>query len=106
MTCFALFASRRNAMTPDIASAHAHCYRHRAEVEASASCGCFYCLAVFPPSRISEWVDWPEGTPADLELSLGTTALCPECGIDSVIGSASGLPIDAKFLSAMQAHWF
>ena len=34
------------------------------------------------------------------------TALCPKCGIDSVIGTKSGYPITKEFLGQMQAHWF
>jgi hypothetical protein len=34
------------------------------------------------------------------------TALSPECGIDSVIGSASGYPVTLDFLRRMQEHWF
>jgi hypothetical protein len=34
------------------------------------------------------------------------TALCPKCGIDSVIGSVSGYPIERGFLKKMHDHWF
>jgi hypothetical protein len=57
--------------------------RHRDEILGSEVCGCFYCPAVFPPSKIKEWVDTKDG--------IGQTALCPKCDIDSVIGSNSGL---------------
>lgn len=83
---------------PHIAAAHQHCIRHQAAILASGRCGCFYCLATFPPTAIRTWV--PEHRPR------GRTALCPHCGIDSVIGSASGYPITAEFLSQMQQHWF
>lgn len=84
--------------TPDIIRAHRHSIRHRNEVLASSLCGCFYCGAIFPPSEISDWTDAWEGA--------GQTALCPRCGIDSVIGSESGYPVTSEFLAAMQAHWF
>lgn len=79
---------------PDHVRAHEQCSNHRAEVEASEACGCFYCLEVFPPTEIGSW--WDDGQ----------TAVCPRCGIDSVIGSASGFPITVEFLRAMHAHWF
>ena len=84
--------------TPDVIRAHRHAMRHRAEVLASAVCGCFYCGATFPPTAITEWVDPWEST--------GQTALCPTCGIDSVIGSESGYPLTPEFLAAMKAQWF
>ena len=75
-------------------AAHKHSVRHRAELEASTTCGCFYCLRIFSPSEITEWID------------DGQTALCPHCPVDSVIGSASGYPITPEFLKLMHDFWF
>jgi len=85
--------------TPDHIRAHRHSIRHRAEVEASESCGCFYCLTIFVPAGITAWID------KDFQ-GVGQTALCPHCGIDSVVGSESGYPITAEFLTTMKNHWF
>ena len=60
--------------------AHKKSSRHREEIRSSEICGCFYCLSIFNPSEIEDWTD-------DDENKLGQTALCPKCGIDSVIGS-------------------
>jgi hypothetical protein len=53
----------------------------------------------FEPTEISEWID------EDKE-GVGQTALCARCGVDSVIGSGSGFPITAEFLTEMKKHWF
>nr|WP_315466198.1 hypothetical protein [uncultured Rhodoferax sp.] len=90
----------------DIITAHSHCSSHRVEVLTSSVCGCFYCLDIFAPTAIKDWVDFPPDAPEDQQLDMGTTALCPSCGIDSVIGSNSGYPITAAFLSEMRKHWF
>jgi hypothetical protein len=90
----------------DILSAHKHSANHRSEIIASDRCGCFYCLSTFSPTEIKDWIDWPEGTPEAQELEAGSTALCPKCGIDSVIGDQSGHPIEEAFLRSMQKHWF
>ncbi len=86
-------------MTYDIAalkSAHPHGANHKREVEISQVCGCFYCCATYPTAQIAEWLE-----------DLDGTALCPRCGIDSVIGSASGYPVaDETFLRAMHRFWF
>ena len=74
--------------------ANKHCSNHRFEIERSEICGCFYCMSVFPPGEIVEWID------------AGQSALCAKCEIDSVIGSASGYPITREFLEQMYAHWF
>lgn len=80
-------------------AAHRCSSRHRDEITESEICGCFYCLAIYPPSEIQEWVDQDE-------KGIGTTALCPKCGIDSVIGSKSGYPITQGFLAGMKNVWF
>ena len=90
----------------NVIAVHAKCANHRGEIEKSALCGCFYCMEIFSPSAIECWIDWPESTADENELSVGVTALCPQCGIDSVIGSASGYPIDVGFLSIMRDYWF
>lgn len=78
----------------DTALAHKASSLHRDKVLASDTCGCFYCLSCFGPGEVVEWTDRDQ------------TALCPRCGIDSVIGSASGWPLTADFLREMRAHWF
>jgi len=82
----------------DYKAAHKHCFKNRSELLAGDSCGCFYCLAIFPPSEIERWVDDDEG--------IGMTALCPKCDIDSVIGSKSGFRITPEFLKEMNKRWF
>ena len=79
---------------PDYVLAHKWSIYHREQIEKSEICGCFYCLAIFQPSAIERWTD------------NGTTAFCPHCDIDSVIGAASGYPIDTAFLEKMRQHWF
>ena len=75
--------------------AHTHSANHRGEIEASTRVGCFYCGQTYAPSLIEEWID------------DDTTAMCPKCGIDSVIGDASGYPAgDREFLEQMKAVWF
>jgi acetone carboxylase gamma subunit len=78
----------------DLDIAHKHSAHHRSEILASETCGCFYCLAIFSPCQIVEWIDEKR------------TALCPECAVDSVIGSRSGYPITHDFLRRMYERWF
>lgn len=83
----------------DLVAAHRQSSRHRAGLQRSTRCGCFYCGATFAPSDIVDWID-TRNPPSSW------TARCPHCGIDAVIGDASGLPIEKPFLEAMHAHWF
>src|ERR1035437_6382399 len=82
---------------PEYITAHKSSSRHRDQILRSKICGCFCCLHTFTPTEIKDWID---------EHGGGQTAMCPQCGTDSVIGSDSGYPITRDFLSAMQAHWF
>ena len=90
---------RHVAAFPDeIRKAHDHSINHRTEIVESRSCGCFHCCAVFPPEQIKDWVVRANGE--------GQTALCPACGIDSVIGDRSGFKVSRDFLERMKLHWF
>ncbi len=81
-------------MEPDYIAAHKHSFKNRDEVMRSDLCGCFYCLSTFRPDEIVNWTD------------DGQTAICPRCPVDSVIGSASGCPLEKEFLKKMNDHWF
>lgn len=85
---------REHGDDADIVAAWRHSSRHREEIQASEQCGCFFCGAVFRPGEITWWLD------------QDTTACCPLCGIDSVIGSGSGYPITDAFLLRMSIRWF
>ena len=82
----------------DFVKAHKHTDFQK-EILKSKRCGCFYCLEIFSPDEITDWhgEDCKEYEPL---------ALCPYCGIDSVIGSASGYPIEHSFLMKMREFWF
>lgn len=85
-------------MPMTFAQAHRHCIANRTELLASEICGCFYCLKIYPPAAITEWSD---------ETNLDDqTGWCPHCGIDSILGSASGLNITSQYLKAMQKYAF
>ena len=81
---------------PDYINAHLFSSNHREMLEQDSKCGFFYCLEIFFPSEIKEW----------LYCDNGHTALCTYCGIDSVIGESSGYPITKEFLKKMRNYWF
>jgi hypothetical protein len=83
----------------DYYTAHQYSSLHRKQILASSVCGCFYCLEIFSPSEIEDWVD-------ESQNEVGQTALCPKCGIDSVIGDKSGVKIEVDLLKRMRQYWF
>ena len=74
--------------------------QNKESISQAQQCGCFYCLRVFPPDKIEEWVD-----------KLGDTALCPFCGINSVLADPDEMAKqfglrEPDLLQEMHEHWF
>ena len=83
----------------DLKAAHNAARFNRDTLSQDGKCGCFYCLKIFSSLEIEEWC--PE-----VEDGEEVTAICPRCGVDSVIGEKSGFPITQEFLKAMHKRWF
>jgi hypothetical protein len=79
----------------ELEDAHKFSFKNRAEILKSNQVGCFYCQAIYAAKEIDDYTD-----------SDDETALCARCGIDSVIGDASGLKLSRDFLEAMYSHYF
>lgn len=78
----------------DPVRAHVCCTHNRKELEKSSKCGCFYCLKIYDSKEIVNWTDG------------GSTAVCPYCGVDSVLYENSFYPVTEEFLKAMKKRWF
>ena len=77
-------------------AAHKISYANKTRLSVPQKCGCFYCLRFFPSENIDDWsIDKPDWT-----------AICPYCGIDSVIGENDGYPLTEDFLEEMFEEWF
>lgn len=81
---------------PDYEQAHKFSANHREMLEKDKKCGCFFCLQIYDPAEIKNWI----------HCDRGDTALCPYCGIDAVIGESSGYTITEEFLQEMKSYWF
>ncbi len=90
----AQFAQRKSKMPQHIVEAHKFCWKHKAQILASKQCGCFYCRQLFSPHEIEGWLE-REGT-----------AICPRCGIDSVLPEKPGVDLTAELLEEMHRYWF
>lgn len=87
-------ATTAAAAAAPLIAAKVHASRHRIELEASTRCACFFCFRAFATSEIKAWID------------AGTTALCPGCGVDAVLGNASSASISDGFLRKMHQYHF
>ena len=77
---------------------HHTTFRNKKQIDESKECGCFYCKSTFKPEAITRWCDNDgRGDP---------TALCPNCGIDSVIGDACGCNVTLDLLELMNLQFF
>lgn len=83
---------------PMYVEAHEVARNNREALEVSANCGCFFCLTIFSPTEIRDWCD-------DYDKE-SNTAICPHCGIDSVLAQSSGFPLTEEFLTKMKWTWF
>ncbi len=86
--------------TFDLEKAHSYSNGHKPELEKDHVCGCFYCLEIYDPAEIKQWIF------ADNDCDRRGTAICAKCGVDSVIGESSGFPITREFLMEMHKKWF
>ena len=66
------------------------------DFEENKKCGCFYCCKIFDSDEISQYIDDDDGD----------TAVCPYCGVDSVIGEGHGFEISEELLKKMHDFWF
>ncbi|KKN88818.1 hypothetical protein LCGC14_0244250 [marine sediment metagenome] len=89
---------------------HSKSTLNRHAIEASNQVGCFCCERIWDPLDfpIKEWID---DTPflsrmPDAGMHGNATALCPFCGIDSVIAKLSVGEITHYMLGKMQEFWF
>lgn len=84
----------------DLELAHKYSSNHKQELKKDKLCGCFYCLAIFSPNEIKEWI-------VENTLAIKSeTAICPYCGLDAVIGESSSFPITKSFLEMMHKKYF
>lgn len=78
----------------DLKNAHKYSSYHKEQLSNAKHCGCFYCTRIFDPKEIVDWCD------------NGQTAVCPYCGIDSILPENDAFPISKEFLMQMRKHWF
>lgn len=65
-------------------------YNNRLAISDDTDCGCFFCISIYKGKEITDWAD------------KGETALCPNCGVDSLIPNET----DEEYLTKMCEKWF
>lgn len=80
-------------MLLSITEAHEASWDNRERLKNADKCGCFYCCRIFDANEVKDYCS-------------DTTAMCPYCGIDSVVGDNEGFSITPEFLKIMHNAWF
>jgi hypothetical protein len=81
---------------------HFECGWHEDSILKSKNCGCFHCVEIYPSTDIVEWMDESETCPR----GKGKTAVCPRCGIDSVLPDFTVPGLDIAMLKLMHSEYF
>lgn len=88
-------AISKNYSDLNLKMAHKFSSFNRLEISKSLLCICFHCQSYFAPSKVIDWTD------------DGSTAFCPICEVDSVLGNASSYPVeDPAFIREMHQYFF
>lgn len=80
--------------TKQLIKLHKCAIHNRKDLETSDMCGCFYCKEMFYPGDITEWTD------------DGETAICPKCGVDSVISNKKDYIVTPEDLKLLNKYYF
>lgn len=78
---------------------HSFCFENKEFLRSSEINVCFYCMQKVRFEDIEEWIE---------ERSGKESAICPHCGIDSVVPyKVDGMyELDDKMLDEMHKYWF
>lgn len=74
-----------------------HSVNNEIEILRSKECGCYFCKKTFDARKVTEW-EQNEGGRA--------SAICPQCGMSTVIGDASGVPLSKELLTEMNKAFY
>ena len=69
-------------------------FKNKNEIKSCNNCGCYSCKNIISSKEIERWTDNWE------------TAICPKCGIDSIIPEAGDFELNEEFLSEAHNYWF
>lgn len=73
---------------------HAYSAHNKSLIDISNKCYCFYCRSCMERSEMVDYID------------DGQTAVCPKCGIDSIIPDSIEECVDENMIAQMNEYWF
>jgi hypothetical protein len=83
---------------PELNAFYTLSIRNEESIRKSNLCGCFHCISILAATDV-------KSSAMVVEKDGFRTAICPICGIDSVLGDAS-VEVSAELLESMNSHYF
>ena len=74
----------------------ARTHNNEIEILHSKTCSCIFCRQQYDARKVNDWVNDENGM----------SAICPECGMDTVIGDSGGEPLDKETLKALNLAFY
>lgn len=78
--------------------------KHKEDLKNSVFAGCYYCCIIFSADSVEEWVS-SYSKRGEHHLAVKDCAICPNCGIDSVLPD-SKVSLTTEMLKEMCQYWF
>ena len=89
-------SSYMDSVDPKMRELHALWSKNKEAITKSHLAGCFFCCTMYEATAVVEYA---------VEHDKTETAICPICGVDSVIGDAS-TTLNKEMLQSMCSTWF
>ena len=81
---------------PEFEKIFAHTVGNDLEILHSEKCSCIFCRHTINARDVQDWIS----------DDRGVTAICPECGMDALVGDASGYHFDHETLKDLNLAFF
>lgn len=91
-----LWYSLRMAIDPKLIELQKHTHNNEIEILHSKTCSCIFCRQTYDARTVNDWINDEHGM----------SAICPECGMDAVIGDNGGEPLDKVTLKELNLAYY
>lgn len=81
---------------PSLEALHERAHDNEIEILQSKTCSCFFCRQTYDARKVNDWITGESGM----------SAICPECGMDAVIGDKGGEPLSKETLKELNLAYF
>lgn len=83
-------------IAPKLIELQKRTHNNEIEILHSKTCSCLFCRQTYDARTVNDWVNDENGM----------SAICPECGMDAVIGDNGGEPIDKGLLKELNLAFY